>query len=255
MTDRRPIPIKTASEITAQREGGKILAEILRLVGAKAVVGVSTGELDAFARELAKKYKVEPSFLGYGNPPFPAMLCTSINDEVVHGIPRSNCILRDGDLVKIDCGVFHKGLHTDSCITVMVGKVTPNEDFFVKTMKKALEKGIKTISDGVPLGDVSNAIQKTVEQAGFSVVRDCTGHGVGRKLHEPPQILNYGKRGTPPILRAGMVLAIEPIGNMGRFEIEDLDDGWTIVTKDGSKSAQWEHTVLVTENGSEILTL
>lgn len=232
-----------------------MLATILQELSEAALPGVSTKDLDDIARNRIKKYQVLPSFLGYGSPPFPAVLCTSINDEVVHGIPNSHRILETGDILKIDCGILHKGLHTDSCITVFVGNpVDHQKTFFIITMKKALYAAIDTVKDGVRLGDISHAMQTVVEHAGFSVVRDCTGHGVGRKLHEPPQIPNYGKRGTGPVLKSGMVLAIEPIGNMGRSEIKTLPDNWTLSTRDGSLSAQWEHTILVTHEKAEILT-
>lgn len=243
------VPIKTADEIEIMRKGGRILQNVLDAIEKKIETGMTTLELDVFAEDLIRKSNATPSFKGYQN--FPATLCISINEEVVHGIPNSR-VIKNGDIVGVDCGVCYKKLHTDSARTFIIGEVSDEVKFFVKTTKKALQKSISKVREGVRLGDVSAAIQKTVEQRGFSVVRNCTGHGIGYTVHEPPEILNYGKKGKGIVLRSGMVLAIEPISVMGPSgDTYDESDGWTV--KAGNLSAHFEHTVLVTKNGCEIL--
>lgn len=247
-----PIPIKTPAEIQAMREGGRLLKETLKIVSEAVKPGISTLELDQIAeRHIRSHAGFGPAFKGYEG--FPGTLCISVNDEVVHGIPKADRILKDGDIVGLDGGVLYKGLYTDACVTVGVGKASPENTWFMKTTKKALENAIRVVKPGAFVGDISAVIQKTLEDQGFSPVIACTGHGVGHELHEPPEILNAGRRGTGSQLKSGMVLAIEPISAMGQGKVFTLKDGWTIVTVDHSLSAHYEHTVLVTENGHEIL--
>lgn len=247
------ISIKTKGDIEIMRHAGAILKKTLDLLESSVRPGISTAELDRIAEEFIRSHEgCTPGFKGYKG--FPASLCTSVNEEVVHGIPDAHHILSEGDIIGMDGGVFYKGFHTDACRTVLVGKVDPDVRHFVKTVKKALSESLKVIRSGAFVGDISAVIQKVIEKQGYSPVVECTGHGVGRDLHEAPEILNIGRRGTGPQLCAGMVLAIEPIANMGRGEVETLQDHWTIVSLDGTPSAHFEHTVLVTEKGCEVLT-
>jgi methionyl aminopeptidase len=246
------IPIKTKEQIRAMREGGKIHAEVMCQIKQKANIGTSTFELDLLTKKLCKKYNVIPSFLGYQG--FPGAICASVNDEIVHGIPGKRK-LQDGDILKIDLGIFHKGLHTDACQTIAIGRISKQAKKLSRTTKKCLQKAIELCKADNHLGDISHVIQKTAEQQGFSIVRNLTGHGIGEKLHEPPQILNYGKKGKGIILQPGMAFAIEPILTYGSPENITLDDDWAVVTCDGSLSAHFEHTILITENEPEILTL
>lgn len=257
------IPIKTAEEIKIMRQAGRILAQVMRRIARQIRPGISTFELDEIAEKLIRKYGAEPAFKGYLpdtvrdieiSKGYPATLCTSINSEVVHGLPSRNRILRDGDIIGIDCGLKLNGYYADMAITLAVGKISPLAKKLLKVTKKSLNQAIKKIKPEIPLGDISWTIQSIVEKNGFSVVRDLTGHGIGKKLHEEPNIFNYGKPGTGPLLKEGMVLAIEPMVNAGNWQIRTLADGWTIVTVDGSLSAHFEHTVLVTKKGAEILT-
>ena len=249
------VPIKTQEEIELMREGGKILRNVLDFLEKTIKVGMKTSELNALAEDMILKNNAVPSFKGYGESKkqkgFPATLCISINEEVVHGIPGDR-VLKDGDIVGVDCGVYYKGLHTDSARTFIVGSVSDEVRYFVKTTQKALQKALNKLKDRVKLGDISATIQKTIEQRGYSVVRNCTGHGVGRDLHEEPEILNYGKKGEGINLQEGMVLAIEPISVMGPDgDTYDETDGWTV--KAHNLSAHFEHTVLITKKGYEIL--
>lgn len=264
------IKIKTQQEIEIMREGGKILAEILRKLSEAVKPGITTNDLEELARELVLYYKVKPSFLGYDG--YPAALCTSINDEIVHGVP-SDRVLKDGDVLKLDIGVLHKGFHTDSAITVLVGDqdnkvihsttrrvVHPQK--LINVTKEALDIGISKAKVGNTLGDIGSAIQEYVESSGLNVVRDLVGHGIGRELHEPPQVLNYLPRSTRrgghyegEELEVGMVIAIEPMVVTGDWKIKNGKDGFGFVTKDGGLSAHFEHTVAVTDKGPVILTL
>jgi methionyl aminopeptidase len=246
------ISIKTPADIKSIRHAAGILREALDVLEAAAKPGVSTQDLDTVFNEFVAKYPgAKPGFKGYMG--FPGSICTSINERVVHGIPRQDEKLKDGDIIGIDAGVWFEGFHTDAARTVMVGNVTPEVRHFVKTTQEALKRACKVVKPGAKVGDISAVIQKTLEDQGYSPVIECTGHGVGRNLHEPPEIMNVGKKGTGPTLKAGMVLAIEPIACMGTGDIETLKDGWTIVSSDGTLSAHFEHTVLVTEKGYEIL--
>lgn len=245
------IPIKTPDEIQAMREGGKILAQILHELAAAAKIGVRTEELNLKAEALMARYDVSPSFKGYRG--FPAAICTSINEEVVHGIPGKR-ELKDGDIVKIDCGIMHKGLHTDASIAVLLGNVKPETRTFVNTIQKALEKGIAAAQPGAHVGDIGFAIQQMVEAHGYSPVREYIGHGVGRSLHEDPEIPNWGGKGKGSLLVPGMTLAIEPIIAMGKRFIDLKSDKWTAVTRDKMPACQIEHTIVITPSGYEVLT-
>lgn len=245
------ITIKNSREIAVMREGGKILGMILSELGKMIVPGTTTLELDEKAEELMRKYGVEPSFKGYRG--YPAAICASINEEVVHGIPGPRKIL-EGDIVTIDCGVYHKGLHTDSAISRGAGAIGSEKEKFIATAEKALAKAIESVRPGIRIRTISEIIQNTVEKNGYSAVRDLVGHGIGKEIHEDPQIPNFRDDDPGPILQPGMTLAIEPIIAMGACEVKILRDGWTFVTRDGSPSAQVEHTVAVTEKGAEILT-
>ena len=246
------IPIKTPEQIKAMRQGGAILKKTLETVSKAIKPGISTLKLDQLAEKFILKHKgAKPAFKGYRG--FPGSICTSVNKEVVHGMPSSNRILKDGDIIGIDCGIHYKDMYTDACITVFVGNPDPETRHFVKTTKKTLEKAIKQIYPGNHIGDISAVIQKTLEDQGYSPVVECTGHGVGKNLHEPPEILNIGQKGSGPIIKPGMVFAIEPISAIGGGEVITAKDGWTVITKDNSLSAHFEHTVLVTEKGVEIL--
>ena len=247
------INLKTEKEIEIMREGGKILAEIIKKVADAVKPGITTNDLERLARELLLSYGAESSFLGFEN--YPAVLCTSLNDEIVHGVP-SDRILKDGDLLKIDMGVLHNGFHTDSAVTVLVGNGGDMlKRKLIQITKESLEIGISMARAGNTLGDVGSAIQRYVEDKGFNVVRDLVGHGIGRKLHEPPQVLNYGKAGQGEKLVSGMAIAIEPMVVTGKWGIKNGRDGYAFVTKDGGLAAHFEHTVVVTDSGPDILTL
>ena len=246
------IKIKTEKEIQTMREGGKILAEILKKLEKAVKPGITTNDLEKLADELILSYGVESSFLGFDG--YPNILCTSLNDEVVHGVP-SGRVLKEGDLLKIDMGVLHRGFHTDSATTVLVGnKEDSVKRNLIQTTKEALEIGISKAKVGNTLGDIGVAIQKHVEDKGFNVIRDLVGHGIGRELHEPPQVLNYGKAGTGEKLVSGMVIAIEPMVVTGKWQIKNGKDGYAFVTKDGGLSAHFEHTVAITNDGPVPLT-
>lgn len=241
------------------REGGKLLAQILDSVIKKVKPGITTGELNAYAEELIAKSGGKASFKNYqaswAEHAYPAALCVSLNDEVVHGIPDGDRIIKEGDIVSLDCGLEYKGLYTDMARSVIAGKASAAKRKLLSATEDALMAGIGIIKPGIKLSDVSRAIQAKIEKAGFSVVRQLVGHGVGYSAHEEPQIPNYYSRSFPEvILKPGMTLAIEPMVNAGGWEVETLDDGWTIVTADGSLSAHFEHTVVVTDDGFEIIT-
>jgi methionyl aminopeptidase len=227
-------------------------AEVLRQVAEAVQPGVTTGELDALTRRLIEGLKAKPSFLGYRG--YPAAICISINDEVIHGIPGRRVVL-PGDVVSLDVGVFYKGFHGDSATTVMVGVKDPDVIRLVETTRQALAAAVAAVKPGGRLSDVSHTVESVAKMAGCSVVREFVGHGVGRHLHEEPQVPNYGVPGRGPVLKPGMTLAIEPMVNLGRPEVVVLDDKWTVVTRDGKPSAHFEHTVAVLEESVEVLTL
>ena len=239
------VNIKTEKEIEIMKEGGRILAEILKKLSEAVKPGITTNKLEELAG-------VESSFLGFDG--YPNILCTSLNDEVVHGIP-SDRVLKEGDLLKIDMGVLYKGFHTDSATTLVVGGRGDNiKNKLIQTTRESLEIGISKAKAGNTLGDIGAAIQKHIEDKGFNVIRDLVGHGIGRELHEPPQVLNYGKAGQGEKLIAGMVIAIEPMVVTGKWTIKNGKDGYAFVTKDGGLAAHFEHTIAITNEGPFVLT-
>jgi len=253
------IILKTPSEIEVMRQGGKILAQVLDEVIKKVEPGVNSLELDQYAEKLILEKGGIPSFKGYGDQsnPFPATLCVSINEEVVHGIPGGGKNIKDKDVVSLDIGMEYPargGMFTDMARTIGVGNIDKKTKKLIKTTRRALEAGIKQCKSGNLLSQVSEAIQTTAESQGFSVVKTLVGHGVGKAVHEDPQIPNYVVNGPDIVLKTGMTLALEPMLNMGDYQVELLDDGWTFVTKDRSLSAHFENTVLVKEEEPEIIT-
>lgn len=249
----KAVEVKNAQEVAAMRRAGTVVADILSLLTTRIVPGMTTGEIDRIAREELKKRGAKPAFLNYHG--YPAVICVSINHEVVHGIPNAKRALKDGDIVGLDFGAVIDGWFGDAAVSVGVGKITPEAQRLLQVTSESLYKGIAAVKAGARLGDIGAAVQGHAEAAGFTVVRDFVGHGIGRALHEDPAIPNYGKAGTGARLKAGMTIAIEPMINAGAFEVETLADGWTAVTKDRALSAHFEHTVLVTETGYDILTL
>jgi len=244
--------IKNEAQIVTMRKAGTILRDVLNLLCDSAKVGVSTKELDTIARDYIRKHGGVPSFLNYDG--FPANICTSLDDEIVHGIPNAKRILTDGTLLKIDVGVGVNGLHTDAARTVAVGNVSEEKLRLMQTAKECFFVGIKQIRDGARIGGIGSAIQSYAEQRGYGVVRDLTGHGIGKTVHEAPDVPNYGREGRGERIYSNMTLAIEPMITLGRYEVYTKGDGWTVATRDGSCSAQYENTVLVTRDGCEILT-
>ncbi|MBI2849136.1 MAG: type I methionyl aminopeptidase [Chloroflexi bacterium] len=245
------IVIKSPSEIAIMREAGRVVAEVLAVLREHVRPGLATGDLEeVVVREFRARGAI-PSFKGYHG--FPASLCVSVNQEVVHGIPGKR-VLQEGDLVSLDLGAIYKGFQGDAAITLGVGKIGHQAQSLLMITKEALAVGIKAVRDGGHVGDVSWAIQSFVESNGFSVVREYAGHGIGREMHEEPQVPNFGLPGKGVVLRKGMVLAIEPMVNVGDWRTRVLDDGWTVVSADGSLSAHFEHTVVIGEIGTEILT-
>ena len=243
--------LKLPEEIEKLRASNLIVAEILAQLREKVKPGVTTRELDLFSEELTRKNRVIPAFKGYRGYPF--ALCTSVNEEVVHGMPSERPLV-SGDILSMDFGVIYKGYYGDAAITVPVGKVSKTAERLMKVTEQGLFQGIEQARAGNRLGDVSSSVQKRVEAEGFSVVRDFVGHGIGRNMHEDPQIPNYGMAGRGIQLKPGMVLAIEPMVNAGGYGVRILPDGWTVVTEDGSLSAHFEHSVAITDNGPEILS-
>jgi methionyl aminopeptidase len=247
------IQLKTAEEIAKMRRAGQIVARTLYALEQAIVPDrTTTGELDALAEEMLSRDGAKPAFKGYRG--YPKAICTSINEEVVHGIPGAR-VIRRGDIVGIDLGAVVDGYYADAAVTVAVGEVSAEARRLLRVAKKALFMGIVQARPGKRLGDISSAIQQHVEQHGYSVVRALVGHGIGREMHEEPQVPNFGRPGSGPLLREGMALAIEPMVNAGGFEIESLPDAWTVVTRDRSLSAHFEHTVVVSARGADILTL
>jgi len=243
--------LKLPDEIEKLRTSNRIVAEILAELRERVKPGVTTRELDGLSEELSRKNRVIPAFKGYHGYPF--ALCTSVNGEVVHGMPSDRPLL-PGDILSLDFGVVYKGYYGDAAITVPVGAVSATAERLMRVTEQGLHDAIEQARSGNRLGDVSAAVQEGVEAAGFSVVRDFVGHGIGRSMHEDPQIPNYGVRGRGILLRPGMVLAIEPMVNEGSYRVKVLPDGWTVITEDGGLSAHFEHSVAITENGPEILS-
>jgi methionyl aminopeptidase len=245
------ISLKSEEEIEKLQVSGEILGRVMKSLRQLVASGISTGEMDRIAEELVIKEGAKPAFKGYNG--FPATLCVSVNEEIVHGIPGKRK-LRDGDIVGIDLGVNYLGFFSDAAVTLIIGAVSPRVHKLVEVTSEALTLGIETAIVGNNLSDISYRIQSFVEGNGFSVVRQFVGHGIGSSLHEEPEIPNFGKPHQGPVLKSGMVLAIEPMVNMGSWESEILPNGWTAVTKDGLPSAHFEHTVAITEKGAKILT-
>ena len=248
------IRLKSAEEIGRILAAGEIVAGTLELVASHVEPGISTGDLDRIAESFIRDHAgAEPAFKGlYG---FPATLCTCVNAEVVHGIPSTARKLREGDLVKVDVGVQLDGMFADAAVTVAVGEVAPEAERLMRVTRESLDIGVAEARPGARLGDVGAAIQEHVEREGFSVIRELVGHGVGHEPHEPPHVPNFGKRGRGEKLEPGLVIAIEPMVNMGSRHTRTLGDGWTVVTEDGSLSAHYEHTVAVTAEGPRVLTV
>ncbi|MFA5112130.1 MAG: type I methionyl aminopeptidase, partial [Desulfobaccales bacterium] len=245
------ILLKSQQEIAKLEAANRIVAEVLQGVKEKVRPGIETRELDELAEEMCRQRKVEPAFKGYRG--YPRSICVSVNEEVVHGIPGSRK-LADGDLVSLDFGVKYDGYYGDAAITVPVGKVAPKVLALMEATEKSLYAGIAQVKVGNHLTDISYAVQTVVEGAGFGVIRDFVGHGIGRSLHEDPQIPNFGPPGRGPALQVGMTLAIEPMTSLGSYKVRILKDGWTAVTQDGSYAAHYEHSVALTENGVLILS-
>ena len=250
---RRGVEIKSAREVKIMRQASHIVATVLREVMGMVEPGQTTGDIDAYAEKRIREMGATPSFKGYHG--FPASICASINNEVVHGIPSPKRVIRQGDLLKVDTGAYFEGYHGDSCITICVGDAPHEAQTLSRVAKEALMAGLSQVKSGNTLLDIAGAVEDHVKANGFSVVEDYTGHGVGRNLHEEPSVFNFRTDELPNVtLRPGMTLAIEPILNAGSKACRTLRDQWTVVTRDGSLSAQWEHTVLVTSDGCEILT-
>lgn len=246
------IYLKSERELNLMRKAGGIVARILDDMAQMVAPGMSTGEIDRFAESRIKELGAKPAFKGYNG--FPACVCISVNHEVVHGIPSNKRILKDGDIVGLDFGVVYDGWYGDSARTVPVGKISPEAQKLLDVTKESLHRGIAQCREGNRVFDIGHAVQNYVENFGYGVVREFVGHGIGRALHEDPQVPNYGPKGKGPALKVGMVLAIEPMINAGSHEVKVLKDGWTAVTTDSSLSAHFEHTVAITPNGPEILT-
>lgn len=247
------ITSKSPREIETMKHAGKITSMAIAAVAAAIRPGVSTKQLDAIAERVIRSQGATPSFKGYGG--FPASICTSVNDQLVHGIPSAATILKEGDIISIDCGACYKGYHGDSAWTFAVGEVSEEARNLMRITKESLFAGLKQVKAGNRLGDVSHAIGEYVESHGCSVPVDYTGHGIGTELHEEPAIPNFGQAGRGILLKEGMTIAIEPMVHAGKPQTRVLQDDWTVVTKDGSLAAHYEHTVLVTKDGYEILTI
>ena len=243
--------LKTKFEIAIMREAGQKLARIMEKLKGIITVGVSTAEINCLAEDLISREKALPAFKGYRG--YPAATCTSTNSEVVHGIPGARK-LKDGDIISVDLGLSYKDYFSDAAFTLGVGKIDSKAKKLIEVTRNSLQEGIKQAKPGNHVSDISYAVQKYVQGNGFSVVRQFVGHGIGRSLHEAPEVPNFGQPGRGEILKPGMVLAIEPMVNMGTWECEVLDDGWTAVTSDGKLSAHFEHTVEITEGAAQILT-
>ena len=251
---KAPVRLKTPDEIKKMRTSGRMVAEILAMLREAVRPGVSTADLDAIAEREIRRRGAAPAFKGYGTPPFPGSICVAINEQVVHGIPSARRLV-EGDVLSLDMGAKLDGFFGDCAVTLPVGRVSPAAGSLLRVTEEALFHGIDVVRPGARVSDIGAAVQQHVEAHGFTVVREFVGHGIGTALHEEPQIANYGPSGRGPRLSEGMVLAIEPMVNAGAAAVKVLADGWTAVTRDGSLSAHFEHTVVVTREGCEILTL
>lgn len=245
--------VKTATEIDNMRTSGRMLATVLAAASKAVTPGMSTKDVANIAASELKALGGTAPFHGYQG--FPDVICISVNEEVVHGIPRPDKILADGDILSLDFGVKYNGMITDSAISLIVGSPkSKREELLLQTTEASLHAGAMTLKDGVKVGTIANAIQQVLEKQKFGIVRDLVGHGVGHELHEDPNIPNYGRAGTGPVLQAGMTIAIEPMATLGGYQVYLDHDGWTVVTADGTRAAHFEHTILITDNGAEILT-
>lgn len=247
------ITVKTDAEIARMRESGKITADVLNLIGNSIKAGMTTKDLDRLAHDYIKSCGAYPSFLGYSG--YPASICASIDQTVVHGIPSDDTVIKEGQIVSIDVGVLYNGWQGDAARTFMIGEVSEEKKKLVKVTEECFFKAIENLRDGTPLGDIGYQVQTHAEKNGFSVVRALVGHGIGREMHEDPSVPNYGRKGTGIRLKKGMALAIEPMINAGVYQVDFLSDGWSVVTKDRRPSAHYENTIVITDNGVEILTL
>lgn len=247
------IILKNDNEIRKMKEAGRIVEEALRLMEANIRPGISTFHLDRIAEEFITKQGAVPSFKGYGG--FPGSICASVNDVVIHGIPSKEVILKEGDIISVDMGALKDHYHGDAARTFMVGEVSQTAKDLIRVTEESFFRGLEAFRAGNRLGDISSAIESYITAAGFGIVRDFVGHGIGRNLHEQPNVPNYGRPGLGPVLREGMVLAIEPMVNVGSYEVKVLKDNWTVKTRDGSLSAHYENTVALTEQGPQLLTL
>ena len=247
------IYLKNAQQLDCMRRSGALLYEVLCRLREAIKPGMTTAELDVYAEQLIRKQKAIPSFLDYQG--YPASICASINDEVVHGIPSETAILKEGDILSVDCGLILDGWQSDSAFTVGVGKISAENQKLIDVTEESFFKGIRKAIAGNHIGDIGHAVQTHAESFGYGVVRDLTGHGIGRNMHEDPSVPNFGRPGHGTRLRAGMTLAIEPMITMGDYHVAELDDGWTIVTEDGSFCSHYEHTIAINEKGlPEILS-
>ncbi len=245
---------KTAEQLRHMRAAGRVVAEMHSCIRQAIRPGVTTGALDGIARDVLDRRGATSNFLGYGSPPYPAVICASPNQVIVHGIPDGR-VLEEGDIVAIDCGAVVNGWHGDAAFTAGVGAISPEAGRLIEVADASLSAAIDAMQAGNRLGDIGHAVQTVVEAAGYSVVREYTGHGIGTAMHEAPSVYNHGRSGTGQKLKGGMVLAVEPMVNLGRPDTALLDDGWSVVTADGSLSAHVEHSIAITDDGPEILTL
>lgn len=246
------IYLKTKEEVELLRENNLLVSATLAEVGKHVKPGVTTLELDRIAEEFIRSNGAIPGFLGYNG--FPNTLCISVNEQIVHGIPSAKLVLKEGDIVSVDCGTFMKGFYGDSAYTFKVGEVAPNVSELLRVTKEALHKGVEQAKVGNRIGDIANAVQEHAESYGFSVVRELVGHGLGHKMHEEPEVPNYGAKGRGPLLKEGMVLCIEPMINMGSRAVVFEKDGWTVRTRDRKPAAHFEYAVAVTKDGPDVLT-
>lgn len=247
------VTIKSAREIELMREAGRILARTHEELARALKPGMTTWDIDHLGEEIIRSYGCIPSFLNYNG--YPASICVSVNDEVVHGIPNKKHVLKEGDIVSLDAGVIYNGYHSDAARTYGIGEISPEAGRLIEVTKQSFFEGMKFAKVGNHLNDISSAIQAYVESFGYSVVRDLVGHGIGEHLHEDPEVPNFAQRRKGIRLQAGMTLAVEPMINAGRLDVEWLDDDWTVVTEDGSLSAHYENTILICEDGPEILSM
>lgn len=247
------ITIKTDEQIALMRESGKLTKNVLDLIGREIRAGMTTKDLDKLAYEYIMSCGGYPSFLGYSG--YPASICASVDQMVVHGIPSNDVVIREGQIVSIDVGVIYNGWQGDAARTFMIGEVSPLKKKLVQVTEECFFKAIENLKDGSPIGNIGHAVQTHAEANGFSVVRALVGHGIGQEMHEDPSVPNYGKKGTGIRLKKGMTIAIEPMINAGVYQVDFLSDGWSVVTKDRMPSAHYENTVAITDNGVEVLTL